>query len=52
MWTDSPHVHMLLIFPLLYVGCGHWSATVREEHKVMVSEGRVLKRTFGIRGRK
>jgi hypothetical protein len=29
------------------VGCGHWSATVREKRKVRVFEGRVLKRAFG-----
>ena len=29
------------------MGCDSWSATVREEHKVGLFEGRVLNGTFG-----
>jgi hypothetical protein len=36
-----------IIFPVVLYGCENWSLTLREEHKLRVSENRVLKRTFG-----
>jgi hypothetical protein len=37
---------MYLYVVVLY-GCGTWSLTVREEHKLRVFENRVLRRIFG-----
>jgi hypothetical protein len=34
------------ILPVLY-GCGTWSLTMREEHRLRVIENRVLRRIFG-----
>jgi hypothetical protein len=31
----------------MFYGCGTWSRTLREEHRLRVFENRVLKRTFG-----
>jgi hypothetical protein len=33
-------------------GCENWSVTLREEHRLRVSENRVLRRIFGPKGRK
>jgi hypothetical protein len=33
--------------PVILYGCENWSLTLREEHKLMVFENRVLRRIFG-----
>jgi len=33
--------------PLVLYGCGTWSPTLREEHRLRVFENRVLRRIFG-----
>jgi hypothetical protein len=38
--------HKTVILPVVLYGCGTWSLTLREEHRLRVSENRVL-RIFG-----
>jgi hypothetical protein len=33
--------------PVVLYGCGTWSLTLREEHRLRVFENRVLRRIFG-----
>jgi hypothetical protein len=39
-------IYRTVILPVLY-GCEIWSLTLREEHRLGVSEDRVLRRIFG-----
>jgi hypothetical protein len=43
---EARHLQSVAIQVILYV-CETWSLTVREEHKLMVFENRVLRRIFG-----
>jgi hypothetical protein len=36
-----------VILPVVLYGCETWSLTLREEHRLRVSENRVLRRIFG-----
>jgi hypothetical protein len=36
-----------LILPVVLYGCETWSLILREEHRLMVLENRVLRRIFG-----
>ena len=36
-----------IILPAVLYGCETWSLTLREEHRLRVSENRVLRRIFG-----
>jgi hypothetical protein len=36
-----------VIFTVVLYGCKTWSVTLREEHRLRVSENRVLRRIFG-----
>jgi hypothetical protein len=36
-----------IILPLVLYGCGTWSLTLREEHRLRVFENRVMSRIFG-----
>jgi hypothetical protein len=40
-------IYKTIIMPVLLYGCETWSLTVREEHRLGVSENRVLRRIFG-----
>jgi hypothetical protein len=40
-------IYKTVILPVVLYGCETWSLTLREEHNLMVSENRVLRRTFG-----
>jgi hypothetical protein len=40
-------IYKTIILPLVLYGCETWSLTLREEHRVRVSEKRVLRRIFG-----
>jgi hypothetical protein len=40
---------MSTILPVVLYGCETWSLTLREEHRLMVFENRVLRRIFGPR---
>jgi hypothetical protein len=35
--------------PVVLYGCETWSQTLREEHRLMVFENRVLRRIFGLK---
>jgi hypothetical protein len=39
-----------IILTVLLYGCETWSLTLREEHRLRVFEGQVLRRTFGPKG--
>ena len=36
-----------IILPIVLYGCETWSLTLREEHRLRLSENRVLRRIFG-----
>jgi hypothetical protein len=36
-----------VISPIVLYGCETWSLTLREEHRLRVSENRVLRKIFG-----
>jgi hypothetical protein len=42
-------IYKTIIFPMVLYGCGTWSLTLREEHRLRVFENRVLRRIFGAR---
>jgi len=40
-------IHRTIILPVVLYGCGTWSLTSREDHRLRVFENRVLRRMFG-----
>jgi hypothetical protein len=40
-------IYKTVILPVVLYGCETWSLTLREEHRLTVSENRVLRRIFG-----
>jgi hypothetical protein len=40
-------IYKTIILPVFLYGCETWSLTLREEHRLMVFENRVLRRIFG-----
>ena len=40
-------IYRTIILPVVLYGCEIWSLTLREEHRLRVSEKRVLRRVFG-----
>jgi hypothetical protein len=40
-------IYKTIILPVILYGCETWSLTLREEHRLRVSENRVLRRIFG-----
>jgi hypothetical protein len=40
-------IYKTIILPVVLYGCETWSPTLREEHRLMVFENRVLRRIFG-----
>jgi hypothetical protein len=40
-------IYKVIILPVVLYGCGTWSSTLREEHRLRVFENRVLRRIFG-----
>jgi hypothetical protein len=40
-------IYKTIILPVVLYGCGTWSLTLREEHRLRVLENRVLRRIFG-----
>jgi len=40
-------IYRTIILPVVLYGCKTWSPSLREEHKLMVLENKVLKRIFG-----
>jgi hypothetical protein len=39
-------IYKAIVLPVVLYGCETWSVTLREEHKLMVFENRVLRRLF------
>jgi hypothetical protein len=37
-------IHKTIILPVVLYGCGTWSPTLRDEHRLRVFENRVLRR--------
>jgi hypothetical protein len=42
-------IYKIIILSVVPYGCGTWSLTLMEEHKLRVFEGRVLRRIFGLK---
>jgi hypothetical protein len=40
-------IYKTIILPVILYGCGTWSLTLREEHRLRVFENRALRRIFG-----
>jgi hypothetical protein len=40
-------IYKTIILPIVLYGCETWSLTLREKHRLRVSENRVLRRIFG-----
>ena len=40
-------IYRTIILPVVLYGCENWSLTLREEHRLMLFENRVLRRIFG-----
>jgi hypothetical protein len=40
-------IYKTIILPVVLFGCETWSHTLREEHRLNMSENRVLRRIFG-----
>jgi hypothetical protein len=40
-------IYKTIILPVILYGCETWSLTLREEHRLRVSENKVLRRIFG-----
>ena len=40
-------IYRTIILPVVLYGCETWSLTLRDEHRLRVSENRVLRRMFG-----
>jgi hypothetical protein len=40
-------IYKTIILPVVLYGCETWSLTLREEHRLRVSENKVLRRIFG-----
>jgi hypothetical protein len=41
------NIHKTVILPVVLYGCETWSLTLREEHRLRVSDNRELRRIFG-----
>jgi hypothetical protein len=42
-------IYKTIMLPVVSYGCEIWAATLREEHRLMVFENRVLRRIFGLK---
>jgi hypothetical protein len=40
-------IYKTIILPVVFYGCETWSLTLREEHRLMVFENRILRNIFG-----
>jgi hypothetical protein len=45
-------IYKIIILPLVLYGCASWSLALKEEHRLRVTENRVLRRTFGYKRKK
>jgi hypothetical protein len=42
-------IYKTIILPVVLYGCETWSLTLREEHRLSVSENRMLRKIFGLK---
>jgi hypothetical protein len=42
-------IYKTIILPVVLYGCETWSLTLKEEHRLRVSENRVVRRIFGLK---
>jgi hypothetical protein len=42
-------IYKAIILPVVLYGCETWSLALKEEHRLMVFENRVLRRIFGLK---
>jgi hypothetical protein len=47
VFADQIKIYKTVILPVFCYGCETWTLTSREEHRLKVSENRVLRRIFG-----
>jgi hypothetical protein len=47
--TLKTRIYKTIILSMVLYGCGTWSLTLREEHRLRVFENRVLRRIFGLK---
>ena len=40
-------IYRTISLPVVFYGCGTWSLTLREQHRLRVFDNRVLRRIFG-----
>jgi hypothetical protein len=45
--VDGIQIHNSIILPVGLYGCGTWSLTLREEHRLRAFQNRMLRRIFG-----
>jgi hypothetical protein len=45
--SEKIKIFETIILPLVVYGCETWSLTIREEHRLRMSENRALRRIFG-----
>jgi hypothetical protein len=45
--THIKKIYRTVILPVVLYGCGTWSLTLREEHRLRVFENRVMRKIFG-----
>jgi hypothetical protein len=45
-------IYRTIIFPVVFYGCETWSQTLRDEHRLRVFENSVLRRIFGLGGKR
>jgi len=45
-------IYRTIILTVVLYGCESWSLTLREEHRLMVFESRMLKRIYGLKSDK
>jgi hypothetical protein len=49
-WNVNVKIYKTIILSVVLYGCGTWSLTLREEHRLRVFENKVLRRLFGPKG--
>jgi hypothetical protein len=45
--NEKVRIYKIIIFPVVLYGCGTWSLSLWEEHRLRVFENRVLNSIFG-----
>jgi hypothetical protein len=50
LYSVKVKIYKTIILSIVLYGCETWSLTLREEHRLRVSENRVLREIFGPKG--